>query len=125
MIGVLQSKRTNCVQACIASLFDLSLEDVPEFDPEAWQADLDAWLARLGMAAVTVRMDNASVARGYSLGERAASADFPVHWRHCVVCLDGRVAWCPKNGAVEDGEFSEVHTFIYLLNPQVAGGAQC
>lgn len=46
-----QGLRGNCLAASLASLFDLELAAVPEFEelpPGAWKVELDRWVASLG-----------------------------------------------------------------------------
>lgn len=42
----------NCLQACLASLLELQLHEVPHFVGEAWRADLGEWLRARGLWAL-------------------------------------------------------------------------
>jgi hypothetical protein len=45
----------NCTAACLASLLELALEDVPDFRDDSDNARLNAWLAPRGLYAITLR----------------------------------------------------------------------
>jgi hypothetical protein len=49
----------NCFAACIASLFELPLDDVPDFCslPPDWWRGLQDWLKRKGLCAIEVRLE--------------------------------------------------------------------
>lgn len=63
---IVDPQRGDCLSACIASLFDLTLDDVPAFaalcfdagHPETYHDDVRAWLDDHGWAEVTVRYDD-------------------------------------------------------------------
>ena len=42
----------NCLAACVASLLELPLAEVPHFAGERWRADLDEWLRARGLWAL-------------------------------------------------------------------------
>lgn len=47
----------NCFAACIASILEMDLEDVPHFcrgDNPEWMFDLNEWLYQFGLGALTV-----------------------------------------------------------------------
>lgn len=47
----------NCFQACVASLFELELNEVPDFcnnDKEHWMEDVIRWLNKRGLSAVLI-----------------------------------------------------------------------
>jgi hypothetical protein len=118
MKGVFQAKRTDCVRACVASLFELSLNSVPDFTPENWGNELDDWLFDRGLAAVNIRLDEEArqmpVPSGFSLGAvDTQSKDFPPEYKHCVVCFNGRVIWCPIRGEQDGTEAAHEYTIIY------------
>lgn len=51
----------NCLQAAIASVFELPLESCPhvfEDGPRDWQKRLDAWLEQFGLYSVIVNLTN-------------------------------------------------------------------
>lgn len=46
--------RGNCMEACVASIFELSLDDVPALEGDDWAAPLRRWLQARGLDCVTV-----------------------------------------------------------------------
>lgn len=46
----------NCMAACVASLLELSLEDVPDFRPDTWWLTLVEWLRARGLDAFYVEI---------------------------------------------------------------------
>lgn len=122
MRGVYQSERTNCVAACVASVFERDLDEVPDFNPECWYEELGEWLAERGMAAVNIRMNaecmDDPVPAGWTLGAVPHLSDcFPDDWKHCVVCFNGRVVWCPVRGVMDGTQRAEEYTLLYMQNP--------
>jgi hypothetical protein len=82
--------RGNCFQACIASLFELPLEAVPNFCMEGeWPTNLEQWLAGRGLAAIDVRLDTReSVIYPVAAGVKcliAGTTDRHSERLHCVV----------------------------------------
>lgn len=50
--------RGNCFQACVASIFELPLEEVPDFcSIPRWEKWLETWLAERGFAYLEARLD--------------------------------------------------------------------
>jgi hypothetical protein len=49
----------NCFSACIASLFELSLNDIPDFCrlPSDWWGGFQDWLRKRGFCAIEIRLD--------------------------------------------------------------------
>lgn len=86
-------QRGNCLAACLASVLELGLGQVPEFEelpPGEWKVELPKWAASIGVA-ITRRQAgefNPSehyIAVGYS----------PRGNLHATVALDGKVVHCP------------------------------
>ena len=93
----------NCLQACIASLFELELEAVPHFVlKDDWVKALDAWLAQFDLQSVIVdlermRGEDMWEPRGYHLicGESPR-----IDCQHAVVGYGGKMVHDPHS----DGE---------------------
>lgn len=82
----------NCMAACVASLLELPLDDVPDYKGEGWFDRWNGWLAQWNLTFVNFRADCEWKPLGYSI----LAADSPRgDWLHAVVCLDGEVVWDP------------------------------
>lgn len=117
MIGIYQTRHNNCVAACVASVFELELSQVPDFDPMTWGEELVEWLLPKGLCFVNIAFAHEYVPQGYSLGTTKAGSAFPPDYKHCVVCKDGKIVWCPKIGTVDGMEMSDEYLIFYPLNP--------
>lgn len=50
--------RGNCYQACLASIFEMPLDQVPHFmEYKNWTEHLDEWLYKMGLLHVEVKVD--------------------------------------------------------------------
>jgi hypothetical protein len=78
----------NCLAACLASAFDLSLQNVPEFEGEYWMTDLEVWLELMGF-----RLVHQSSERTDQLG--VAIGDGPRRLRHAVLWKAGQMLHDP------------------------------
>jgi len=113
-----RSEQGNCLQAALASLFHLALEDVPHFiglyGDEGWAEAVRMWLAeRYGLCFMSVWYDPNFLPRGYTLlGGDAIPSGIP----HVVVAYDGHQIHNPL------GEGQEIvpSTFwiFYPLDPR-------
>lgn len=97
----------NCMQACVASLFDLPLEDVPNFMtlPSWWRA-LWEWAEPRGWNVLMWReggLDSLSPGAWSSLGI-ASIAPTGARYRHCVLMSmgSGLLVMDPYPGAEQD-----------------------
>lgn len=85
-----QGRQGNCLQAAVASLLDLRLDDVPHFvelDGD-WVQHLVDWAAGRGWSVTYARPDSP-----VPLGIACGPSPRGVH--HAVVMRDGAVAWDP------------------------------
>lgn len=120
-VGVLQQEPKDCVRACVATLFDLPLADVPRFSAEAWADELAEWLRPMGFSLINMRFDGTQekgIPTGYTLGA-VASDSLPPPYKHCVVCLNGEVVWCPTYGHEFVHKPVDEYTVIYPVKPRV------
>jgi hypothetical protein len=94
----------NCFAACIASVLEVRIEDVPNVhldSPEDWHT-VQAWLAQRNLAMIGYDSDDFAPEevkrdslRGYSLcGVRYEYPGGGVN--HSVVALNGEIAWNPS-----------------------------
>lgn len=122
MIGIKQTKPDNCVQACVASIFELQLHEVPAFDAETWGDELSAWLEHRQLTMINIAFANdfppeRGIPKGLSLGAVATrSPRFPSSYKHCVVCRDGLIIWCPIEGQQAGTERAEEYTIFYPID---------
>lgn len=112
----------NCYAAAVASLLELTLEDVPDITPvyddfhERW----DAWfLDTLGLTRVDIEinLERAEPIHGYAI----ATVWSRVHegGTHAVVTKDGHVIHDPNpNNDVESYELSDILSYDFLIDMQ-------
>lgn len=91
----------NCLQAAVASLFDLPLDEVPHFALfDQWHQALNLWLGG-AYGLIAVRSDARKRPGRYLLvGQSPRHAE----WTHVVVAQNGRIAWDPhpdRSGLVD------------------------
>jgi hypothetical protein len=128
--GVIQDKETGCVQACVASLFEISLSEVPFFNPECWEQELQEWLEPMGLTTINMtfpqeRLFDIDLPFGYTLAAIPAKhPGFPPDWKHCVICYNGHIVWCPLFGEQNGTERAQEYTIIYPLTLAGIGGPQ-
>ncbi len=100
MIPVEQTVTTfpggNCFAACVASILELPLDAVPNFQSRDWLDEWQEWLRprNLGLLHFGHREgDDAFIPRGYAiLGADSPRGD----WLHAVVTCDGVICWDPS-----------------------------
>jgi hypothetical protein len=109
------AKTGNCVAACVASLLELDLADVPNFVAVEgdWWMEFQWWLHKRGW--VALELDGDYRWPGYS----AASGKSPRgDFKHLVLYLDGKLIHDPHpSGAGIEGEPS----YQWILVPLDAG----
>ena len=111
----------NCFQAALASLFELKLEDVPDFcniyeteDSEEWYEKFVEWLRMKGYSSLPVKADD--LARpNYKdcfllvTGKNAKGVN------HCVIYLNGKITHNPNKKC--KGIKPKTIDLIFPLNP--------
>lgn len=107
----------NCFAACIASILEMDLADVPNFckgDNPEWMFDLNEWLYQFGLGALTVTFqDDIPIKKGWC----CAGGHGPTGVMHEVVMKNLKMVHNPHEGW---GELDDVvdYTFIIVLNPE-------
>lgn len=104
----------NCMQAAIATILDLPLEEVPHFlqsYEDIWWANMQAWLATRGWQIVALPLDYLApgiVPIGYHLmhGRTCRDSD------HVVVAKDGVMVFDPHPS---DAGLTEIKTYEVLV----------
>ncbi len=115
------------MQACLASLFELPLEEIPEFGSQqgtAYFEPLQEWLARFGLALLVYPWWNVDDDNGYL-------SHFGYHLltgkgrgqtlRHIVVCERGKVVHDPLPNSTGLAERDD-YWFFVSLNPALNKG---
>lgn len=95
----------NCVQAAVASLLDMDLDDVPHFALNAgWLEYLCTWAALNGW--LVLRHNP-----GYRARMAIASGPSPRGYQHAVVMLDGEILWDPHPSRAGLLHVTDIWTF--------------
>lgn len=134
----------NCHMACLASIFEVSIEDVPDHPwPEdvAWQEAQDgpqqtergrrvrderyeifqAWLAERNLTSVGFPVTPGGwIPKGYALGSVTNPRGIP----HYVVCFDGRIVWDPNPLQDSYDRTVEILEYFVALNPAKGAAAR-
>lgn len=107
----------NCFAACIASILEMDLEEVPNFckgDNPRWMFDLNEWLHQFGLGALTVSFhDEIPLTMGWCC---VGGYGGPEGVMHEVVMKDMKMVHNPHEGW---GELATIvdYTFIVVLDP--------
>lgn len=109
-----QKLKGNCLQACLASIFELPLEKVPHFAEmgSVWYEQMWEWLKKFGLMPICVPKSRGRLVFGYSIGNGPGPRGF----QHAVVCYNNEIVHDPhpsKAGLVEIQEFIE----LVLIDP--------
>ncbi|MBY0548701.1 MAG: hypothetical protein K2W95_15635 [Candidatus Obscuribacterales bacterium] len=100
----------NCYRACIASILEIDIDDIPPFETmggfndggesgDEWWRVYTEWLAARGLLESRHPVEQGRVPKGYSiLGGR--SPRFP-ETGHCVVAKDGEIVHDPAGVGLE------------------------
>lgn len=88
----------NCLNACIASILELPLDDVPEFGDD-WLTELNDFLRSRGLSYRRIPVDGAKPS-GYGTIEGVS----PRGGLHACVALDGELVWDPHPISMRDGQ---------------------
>ncbi len=106
MTPVLQTKfglDGNCLSACVASVFDLPIQAVPEFSKQGWLLDLDRWFRLCGLRVYSLSAGRAEL--GIAIGPS------PRGLRHAAVWQAGQVLHDPHPDST--GLSAEPDQFLY------------
>lgn len=123
MKGIYQRGVDDCVAACLASIFEIRLGDIPPIKPDSWWGDMLPWLNGRGVTAINitlalndpaVREQLAAFPGGFCIG-CVESTRFPGS-NHAVVCHDWRIVWDPYEGTKPGTDFANEYTVLYPLD---------
>ncbi len=88
----------NCFAACLASILELPIYDIPEFGgDDEWLGNVQAFLAGHGLYYVQISPDEPSVEAAFSIGEvyHTIEGISPRGGPHAIVGRNGRPCWDP------------------------------
>lgn len=107
----------NCLNACIASILELPLDDVPEFGDD-WLTELNDFLRSRGLSYKRIPIDGVKPS-GYGTIEGVS----PRGGLHACVALDGELVWDPHPISMRDGQGLVEPRYYGLIEPvRVLGG---
>ncbi len=92
----------NCYQACLASLLEIELCDVPDFcnlySADAWFLRLNIWLRQFGLATLCVEVDHTDIIIKEHLRDCyvIASGKTKEGVLHSVIWLNGKIVHNPN-----------------------------
>ncbi len=85
----------NCLAACVASIFEIGIADVPDLSGDDWWSFLRAWCHRRGFYPVLIE---AGATDRFLLGFAIKSGRSPRgKWDHAVVALKGEMVHDPHH----------------------------
>lgn len=100
----------NCFNACLATIFGLSLDDVPDFMKDSlWYERFTDWsVKKLGLQPIDIQINGCPIPRGYHIinGE-SKNGDY---W-HSVVGKDGEIFHDPH----PDGALKNQKTYTLFM----------
>ena len=107
----------NCLAACLASIFELTLDEVPDFgehlDNGTWFTILQQWLSKRNLYMFTWTLES-----GYPLGIHmlATKSTYLANPDdgHLVVIDNGRIVHNPNKLAASEGEPEQFWVFAVL-----------
>ena len=90
----------DCFPSCLASILELPLAEIPEFstEPDQWLADVQEWLATLGLYYVQVKPDDPALRAAFAQQGplyHVIEGMSPRGGQHAVVGDRGRMVWDP------------------------------
>lgn len=84
----------DCFAACMASIFEVSLDGLPAIESATWWDDWLAWLAPRGLSLVHIGIEGCPMVYGYAI-LHVESPRYPGEL-HAVVAKDGVIVWDPS-----------------------------
>jgi hypothetical protein len=90
-------KDGNCFAACISSIFEIPLEEIPEFGDASFLDDVDTFLEPRGLYYVQVPLDDESLSVVFRKGHILSTIEglSPRGGLHACVALNGKLIWDP------------------------------
>lgn len=103
----------NCFQACVASLLELPICEVPHFcDCNSWPMNFHRWLEARGLTSVQFSQQDLDGRSGF-WGYHIIAGPSPRHGRHGVIGYNGEIVFDPhpSNEGLLPGDWA--YTFIF------------
>lgn len=111
-----ESEQGNCIQAAIASLFELKLEQAPDFTGcitnGKWFLIFESWLKERNLELVTAAKEGTIPPTNSYYLQAVKSTTLKEGDGHIVVCKNGQVVHDPNPRATTVGEFEELWLFV-------------
>ncbi len=87
----------NCFAACIASILEVSIDDVPHFMGKDWQERWNAFLANFHLGLFCIALPEGTAPPGWSIlsGVSPRAKALGEEWLHSVVAFNGVVEHDP------------------------------
>jgi hypothetical protein len=93
----------NCLEACLASILHLKLDQVPSFSKNSWHKECNEWLQLFGLGLITVNVCKKGMKilfetfKGYVIGVGTRKGSNGVD--HAVILYEGKIIHdpMPKN----------------------------
>ena len=108
----------NCLAAALASVFELTLEDVPDFAGEIsngkWFLHLEQWLARRNLELMVFPTKGAGWPMGYYLAACKSTTLINPDDGHVVVMHHGTLVHNPHPHATSIGEIENLWVFVAI-----------
>lgn len=114
MQKVNQRSNTDCVRACVASILEMHIDDVPDFNPVDWYSDLRTWLGSKIDGPSYVPMNTIVVPDfeipAYGIGGVSIPGN---KWQHAVVTFGNEIRWDPgEHLNLPNGQLVEICYFV-------------
>lgn len=112
----------DCFAACLASILELPLGDVPNFKGDYWRVEFNEWLLPRGLAIYTVNLPEGveiaapNAKRYFMPGYTVLAAQSPrFDCLHAVVCFNGEIVHDPHPMREQGvGAWEEVDLLVTL-----------
>ena len=115
-------KKGDCMRACVASIFEMTIDEVPNFmenGPKAYADNLAAWCQAAGLKFLDILIEHKELME-YILSDHiiatGASPRNP-EYNHAVICKDGKVVHDPhpdKTGIIGPPQY---YTVFLIKDP--------
>lgn len=119
-----EGEQGNCMQAALASIFEVLLEDAPDFTGEivngSWYMHLDEWLATRNLELIVMPAGTGISPVQAHYIQCVKSTTLAAGDGHIVVALNGKVVHDPNPRAKALGDFEE-SWFFAAREPAING----
>ena len=112
---IIDSKNGNCLAACVASILEIGIDDVPNPHGAGWFERWQEFLVDYGYQMVSIDVSNGIVPAEYHIiSGKSLSGD----WYHCVVGHQGKIIFDPNpnTNGLETEEYWDIFVPIVRKN---------